>query len=211
MTLAEILSLSPIVPVVTLADPRRAEPLARALVAGGVPAIEITLRTPAALEAIAAAAGVPGAVIGAGTVRGGADIEAAAKAGARFAVSPGATPALIEASAGAPVPLLPGVATASEMMAWLERGQTLLKFFPAEILGGAAALKAYAGPFPGLRFCPTGGLSLASAPSYLALANVICVGGSWLTPEDLLARNDWAGIEALARATTARLARPALP
>jgi 2-dehydro-3-deoxyphosphogluconate aldolase/(4S)-4-hydroxy-2-oxoglutarate aldolase len=175
--------------------------MSRALVAGGVPAIEVTLRTPAALEAVRAiAAEVEGAVVGVGTVLGADDLRAAHEAGARFAVSPGATPRLLDAAAEIPLPLLPGAATASEAMALLERGYRHLKFFPAVPAGGARLLAAWAGPLPQLRFCPTGGISAASAGDFLALPNVLCVGGSWLTPADRLVAGDWAGIEALARA-----------
>jgi 2-dehydro-3-deoxyphosphogluconate aldolase/(4S)-4-hydroxy-2-oxoglutarate aldolase len=175
--------------------------MARALVAGGVPAIEVTLRTPAALEAVRAiAAEVEGAVVGVGTVLGETDLRAAYEAGARFAVSPGVTPRLLDAAEDVPLALLPGAATASEAMGLLERGYRHLKFFPAVPAGGARLLAAWAGPLPQLRFCPTGGISAASAAEFLALPNVLCVGGSWLTPADKLATGDWAGIEALARA-----------
>ena len=192
--------LAPVIPVVVIEDARAAVPMARALVAGGVPAIEVTLRTAAALEAVRAIASeVEGAVVGVGTVRGEADLRAAHGAGARFAVSPGATPRLLDAAEDVPLPLLPGAATASEAMALLERGYRHLKFFPAVPAGGARLLGAWAGPLPQLRFCPTGGISLASAGEFLALPNVLCVGGSWLTPADKLAAGDWAAIEALAR------------
>jgi len=193
--------LAPVIPVVVIEDARAAVPMARALVAGGVPAIEVTLRTAAALEAVRAiAAEVEGAVVGVGTVLGEADLLAAYDAGARFAVSPGATARLLDAAEQIPLPLLPGAATASEAMALLERGYRHLKFFPAVPAGGARLLAAWAGPLPQLRFCPTGGISVASAVDFLALPNVLCVGGSWLTPADRLATGDWAGIEQLARA-----------
>ena len=193
--------VAPVIPVVVIADARAAVPMARALVAGGVPAIEVTLRTAAALEAVRAiAAEVEGAMVGVGTVLGEADLRAAYEAGARFAVSPGATSRLLDAAADIPLPLLPGAATASEAMALLERGYRHLKFFPAVPAGGAKLLAAWAGPLPQLRFCPTGGISAATAGEFLALPNVLCVGGSWLTPADKLAAGDWAGIEALARA-----------
>jgi 2-dehydro-3-deoxyphosphogluconate aldolase/(4S)-4-hydroxy-2-oxoglutarate aldolase len=196
-----------VIPVVVIDDPRAAVPMARALVAGGVPAIEVTLRTSAALEAVRAiAAEVEGAVVGVGTVLVEADLRAAQAAGARFAVSPGATAKLLDAAADIALPLLPGAATASEAMALLERGYTQLKFFPALPAGGARLLAAWAGPLPQLRFCPTGGISLANAAEFLALPNVLCVGGSWLTPADKLAAGDWAGIEQLAR--TAAALRP---
>ena len=193
--------LAPVIPVVVIEDARAAVPMARALVAGGVPAIEVTLRTAAALEAVRAIASeVEGAVVGVGTVLTQADLLAAYEAGARFAVSPGATARLLDAAEDIPLPLLPGVATASEAMALLERGYRHLKFFPAVPAGGARLLAAWAGPLPQLRFCPTGGISAASAADFLALPNVLCVGGSWLTPADRLAAGDWAGIEQLARA-----------
>ncbi|MBP1474859.1 bifunctional 4-hydroxy-2-oxoglutarate aldolase/2-dehydro-3-deoxy-phosphogluconate aldolase [Frateuria sp. MAH-13] len=192
---------APVIPVVVIEDARAAVPMARALVAGGVPAIEVTLRTAAALEAVRAiAAEVEGAVVGVGTVLSEADLRAAYEAGARFAVSPGATSRLLDAASDIPLPLLPGAATASEAMALLERGYRYLKFFPAVPAGGAKLLAAWAGPLPQLRFCPTGGISAATAGDFLALPNVLCVGGSWLTPADKLAAGDWAGIEALARA-----------
>ncbi|UGB38155.1 bifunctional 4-hydroxy-2-oxoglutarate aldolase/2-dehydro-3-deoxy-phosphogluconate aldolase [Frateuria soli] len=199
--IASTMRLAPVIPVVVIEDARAAVPMARALVAGGVPAIEVTLRTAAALDAVRAiAAEVEGAVVGVGTVLGEADLRAAHRAGARFAVSPGATPRLLDAAEDVPLPLLPGAATASEAMALLERGYRHLKFFPAVPAGGARLLAAWAGPLPQLRFCPTGGISAASAGEFLALPNVLCVGGSWLTPADKLATGDWAGIEALARA-----------
>ena len=193
--------LAPVIPVVVIEDARAAVPMARALVAGGVPAIEVTLRTAAALEAVRAIASeVEGAVVGVGTVLTQADLLAAYEAGARFAVSPGATARLLDAAEDIPLPLLPGAATASEAMALLERGYRHLKFFPAVPAGGARLLAAWAGPLPQLRFCPTGGISAASAADFLALPKVLCVGGSWLTPADRLAAGDWAGIEQLARA-----------
>ncbi|HET6806599.1 MAG TPA: bifunctional 4-hydroxy-2-oxoglutarate aldolase/2-dehydro-3-deoxy-phosphogluconate aldolase [Frateuria sp.] len=194
-----IMRLAPVIPVVVIEDASAAVPMARALVAGGVPAIEVTLRTAAALEAVRAiAAEVEGAVVGVGTVLAEADLRAAYEAGARFAVSPGATSRLLDAAEDMPLPLLPGAATASEAMLLLERGYRHLKFFPAVPAGGARLLAAWAGPLPQLRFCPTGGISAASAGEFLALPNVLCVGGSWLTPADKLAAGDWAGIEALA-------------
>ncbi|MGY3040928.1 2-dehydro-3-deoxyphosphogluconate aldolase/(4S)-4-hydroxy-2-oxoglutarate aldolase [Rhodanobacter sp. TND4EL1] len=196
--------LAPVIPVVVIHDARLAVAMARALVAGGTPAIEVTLRTPAALDAIRAiAAEVEGAVIGVGTVLTAKDLEAAHRAGARFAVSPGISPRLLDAADDSALPLLPGVATASEAMALLERGYRHLKFFPAVPAGGHKLLGAWASPLPQIRFCPTGGISLASAPDFLGLPNVICVGGSWLTPADKLAAGDWAGIELLAREAAA--------
>jgi 2-dehydro-3-deoxyphosphogluconate aldolase/(4S)-4-hydroxy-2-oxoglutarate aldolase len=182
-------------------------PLARALLAGGIRSIEITLRTPAALDAIrAVAAGIAEMAVGAGTVLGAADLEAAAHAGAHFAVSPGSTPALLAAAAAQGLPWLPGAATASEVMALREAGYRLLKFFPAAAAGGAALLRSLHGPLPDVRFCPTGGIGLESAPAWLALPNVVCVGGSWLTPGERLRASDWDAIEALAR-HAANLAR----
>jgi 2-dehydro-3-deoxyphosphogluconate aldolase / (4S)-4-hydroxy-2-oxoglutarate aldolase len=192
--------LAPVIPVVIIEDASHAVPMARALVAGGVPAIEVTLRTPAALDAIRAIANeVEGAVVGVGTVLTAKDLHAAEQAGARFAVSPGVSPNLLAAADDSALPLLPGVATASEAMTMLERGYRHLKFFPAVPAGGAKLLGAWASPLPQLRFCPTGGISLLSAPDFLALPNVLCVGGSWLTPNDKLKGGDWNGIEQLAR------------
>ncbi|GLQ50849.1 bifunctional 4-hydroxy-2-oxoglutarate aldolase/2-dehydro-3-deoxy-phosphogluconate aldolase [Dyella flava] len=192
--------LAPVIPVVIIDDARHAVPMARALVAGGIPAIEVTLRTPAALDAIRAiAAEVEGAVVGVGTVLTPKDFHAAEQAGARFAVSPGVSPNLLAAADDSALPLLPGAATASEAMTLLERGYRYLKFFPAVPAGGAKLLGAWASPLPQLRFCPTGGISLTSAPDFLALPNVFCVGGSWLTPNDKLKGGDWSGIEQLAR------------
>ncbi|MFI6318399.1 bifunctional 4-hydroxy-2-oxoglutarate aldolase/2-dehydro-3-deoxy-phosphogluconate aldolase [Nonomuraea sp. NPDC050556] len=194
-----LLDLAPVVPVVVIEDVGTAVPMARALVAGGLPVIEVTLRTACALEAIAAiAAEVPGAVVGAGTIRTSDDISASVKAGATFLVSPGTTPSLVDALLASGVPFLPGAATASEVMALAERGIKELKFFPAEAAGGLPYLKSLAGPIPDIRFCPTGGITPATAPAYLALPNVGCVGGSWLTPADALATGDWARIERLA-------------
>lgn len=198
------LSLAPVVPVLVIDDARTAVPLARALVRGGLKAIEVTLRTDAALEAIARVAGeVEGAVPGVGTVLTAGQLGAAVKAGAKFAVSPGGAPALFDAADDADIPLLPGAATACEVMAALERGYRFQKFFPAGQAGGAAYLKALASPLQGVRFCPTGGVNLANAPDYLALGNVICVGGSWVAPKDMVAEANWDGIEALARAAVA--------
>lgn len=198
--IATTMRLAPVIPVVVIDDARAAVPMARALVAGGIPTIEITLRTPAALEAIRAiAAEVEGAVVGCGTALTARDLQAARQAGARFAVSPGTSPRLLDAADDCELALLPGVATASEAMALLERGYRHLKFFPAVPAGGHKLLGAWASPLPQIRFCPTGGISLSSAPDFLALPNVLCVGGSWLTPADKLAAGDWAGIERLAR------------
>ena len=198
--IAGILALAPVVPVVVVDDAAHAVPMAKALVAGGIRAIEVTLRTLAALDAIrAVTAEVEGAVVGVGTVLDGTQLEAARKAGARFAVSPGASPRLLDAADEHDLPLLPGAATAGEAMTLLERGYRHLKFFPAVPAGGARLLAAWASPLPQIRFCPTGGISLANAPEFLALPNVACVGGSWLTPKDKLETGDWSGIERLAR------------
>lgn len=199
-----VLDLAPVVPVVVVRDAADAVPLARALVAGGLPAIEVTLRTPAALDAIRAIAGaVPEAVVGAGTVLTPGQVTESVAAGARFLVSPGWTDVLLEAMRASGVPFLPGVSTTSEVVALLERGVREMKFFPAQAAGGTAYLKSLAGPLPQARFCPTGGIGLGSAPDYLALPNVGCVGGSWMLPEDAIAAKDWARIEALAREAAA--------
>ena len=198
--LERTLGLGPVVAVVVIERLADAVPMARALVAGGVRAIEVTLRTPVALEAMRAiAAEVEDAEVGAGTVLTPADLAAAEAAGARFAVSPGATATLTAAAAHSALPWLPGVATASETMALIEHGHRFLKLFPAEAAGGVALLRGLGGPLPGVRFCPTGGITPGSAGAYLALPNVACVGGSWLAPADRMAAGDWAGIEALAR------------
>ncbi|MFD5357360.1 bifunctional 4-hydroxy-2-oxoglutarate aldolase/2-dehydro-3-deoxy-phosphogluconate aldolase [Streptomyces sp. NPDC058657] len=206
-----VLDSAPVVPVVVLDDVRDAVPLARALVAGGLPGIEVTLRTPAALDAIRAIADeVPGAVVGAGTVISPAGVADCVAAGARFLVSPGWTDSLVGAMRESGLPFLPGVSTTSEVVALLERGITAMKFFPAEAAGGTAYLKSLAGPLPQARFCPTGGITPASAPSYLALPNVGCVGGTWMLPADALAARDWDRVERLAREAAA-LPRPVRP
>jgi 2-dehydro-3-deoxyphosphogluconate aldolase/(4S)-4-hydroxy-2-oxoglutarate aldolase len=187
-----------VVPVVVLDRLSDAVPVAQALVAGGIPVIELTLRTPVALDAIRAIASeVPGITVGAGTVTSPALAKQAYDAGAQFLVSPGATPALLAGMQETGLPFLPGTASVSEVLAALEAGCTELKFFPAEASGGAAYLKSVASVVPTARFCPTGGITAASAPSYLALGNVGCVGGSWLTPADALAAGDWARVTAL--------------
>ena len=195
--------MAPVIPVLVIEDIAHALPLAQALVAGGLPVLEVTLRTDCALDAIAAMAGVDGAVVGAGTVLDAQQMEAAAKAGARFAVSPGATPAVIDAARVQEMPLLPGAQTCSEVMTLLEQGYTVQKFFPAESIGGASALKSIGGPLPQVIFCPTGGISAALAPDYLRLPNVACVGGSWVAPRDAMLRGDWQAITELARAASA--------
>jgi len=195
-----IAALAPIIPVLVVEDAAHARPLAQALVAGGLPALEVTLRTPAALDVIREMAQVPGGVVGAGTLLTPADVRAAKAAGATFGVSPGATDTLLQACEDEDLPLLPGAATASEAMALLERGYDMLKFFPAEASGGAPALKSIGAPIPQIAFCPTGGVTPENAPDYLALPNVVCAGGSWVAPKDAVAAGDWARVEALARA-----------
>jgi len=198
----DICKMAPIVPVLVVRDVLHARPLAEALVAGGLPALEVTLRTDAALEVIAEMAKVEGGVVGAGTLLTPDDVKAAVDAGAEFGVSPGATDALLRAAEDADLPLLPGAATASEAMRLLERGYDMLKFFPAEASGGAPALKSLASPLPQIRFCPTGGVSPANAESYLSLPNVVCAGGSWVAPDEMVRKGDWAGIAELARAAS---------
>ncbi|MET7744162.1 bifunctional 4-hydroxy-2-oxoglutarate aldolase/2-dehydro-3-deoxy-phosphogluconate aldolase [Streptomyces sp. NPDC005385] len=201
---ASVLDLAPVVPVVVVADAADAVPLARALVAGGLPAIEVTLRTPAALDAIRAiAAEVPDAVVGAGTVLTPGHVAEAVAAGAGFLVSPGWTDVLLDAMKSSGVPFLPGVSTTSEVVALLERGVREMKFFPAQAAGGTAYLGSLAGPLPQARFCPTGGIGLDTAPDYLALPNVGCVGGSWMLPSDAVAARDWQRVERLAREASA--------
>lgn len=199
--------IAPVIPVLVIEDPAHARPLAEALVAGGLPMLEVTLRTPAALEAIRLMAEVEGGIVGAGTLLTPADVAAAKAAGAKFGVSPGATARLLDACEAADLPTLPGAATASEMMALIERGYSTAKFFPAETAGGVSGLKSLGSPLPQLSFCPTGGITPANAPDYLRLPNVLCVGGSWVAPKALLEKGDWAAITELARAAAA-LPRP---
>ncbi|MEU5075204.1 bifunctional 4-hydroxy-2-oxoglutarate aldolase/2-dehydro-3-deoxy-phosphogluconate aldolase [Streptomyces asoensis] len=200
---ASVLDLAPVVPVLVVEDVADAVPLARALVAGGLPAIEVTLRTPVALDAVRAISGaVPEAVVGAGTVITPAQVTACGEAGARFLVSPGWTEALLTAMRASGVPFLPGVSTTSEVVALLERGVRDMKFFPAQAAGGTAYLRSLAGPLPQARFCPTGGIGPDNAPEYLALPNVGCVGGSWMVPADAVAARDWTRVERLARAAS---------
>lgn len=199
----KICALAPIVPVIVVKEIAHAVPLAQALVKGGLPALEVTLRTPCALDAIRAMADVEGGVVGAGTLITPADVKAAKAAGAKFGVSPGATDTLVKACEDEGLPLLPGAVTASEVMAMLEKGFDMLKFFPAATSGGAAAIKALGGPLPQVTFCPTGGISLSNAGDYLSLKNVACAGGSWVAPDNLVQAGDWAGIEALAREAAA--------
>ena len=204
MNIDPILDAGPVIPVIVIEHIEDALPLARALVRGGLRVLEVTLRTPAALDAIRAMRAVEGAIVGAGTVLGQAQYDAAIEAGAQFVVSPGLTDALVAlAAARGEVPLLPGVATASEVMRAREVGYTRLKFFPAESSGGVATLEGFASVFPDVRFCPTGGISSDSATRYLALANVACVGGSWPMPAEAMAQRDWGRIERLASATAA--------
>lgn len=199
----KICTLAPVIPVLVVHDPAIAQPLAKALVAGGLPALEVTLRTPAALEVIAEMAKVEGGVVGAGTLLSPKDVTDAIAAGAKFGVSPGATDTLLTACEAADLPLLPGAATSTEVMRLLERGYRVQKFFPAEANGGAPALKAIGAPLPQVRFCPTGGVTPANAPSYLGLSNTLCVGGSWVAPQALIDASDWEGITDLARAVAA--------
>jgi 2-dehydro-3-deoxyphosphogluconate aldolase/(4S)-4-hydroxy-2-oxoglutarate aldolase len=194
----DIVRQAPVVPVLAVSEIDDAVPLAESLVAAGLPVLEITLRTPIALEVIRRMRSVPGAIVGAGTVLTAADLAAVEAAGASFAISPGGTDSLYDASKHAGIPLLPGIATASELMRGLEHGWTRFKFFPAESSGGIPALKGFAGPFAQVKFCPTGGIDAAKAPGYLALPNVITVGGSWMVPGDALKARDWARIGDLA-------------
>ncbi len=196
---SRICRLAPVISVLTVNNARMAGRLANALVNGGLPVLEVTLRTPAALDAIRAMTKVEGSVVGAGTVLTPADIRAAKAAGAAFGVSPGATERLLSAAETEGFPIIPGSATASEAMRLLERGYTVQKFFPAEASGGAPALKSLAAPLPQIKFCPTGGINMDNVGSYLALENTICVGGSWVAPDDLVSRGRWNDIEALAQ------------
>ncbi|VFR48992.1 4-Hydroxy-2-oxoglutarate aldolase @ 2-dehydro-3-deoxyphosphogluconate aldolase [plant metagenome] len=200
LTAGDVLGDAPVIPVIVLDDPELAAPLARALLAGGIRMLEVTLRTPRALDCIGAIArDVPEAIVGAGTLRCAADASAARRAGARFGVSPGFTPAIGRACQELALPLVPGVATSSEILAATEAGFRALKFFPAMQAGGMALLKAWQGPFGDIVFCPTGGIHAGNAADFLALDNVACVGGSWLVPADALAARDWPRITALAR------------
>ncbi len=194
-----IAALAPIIPVLVVEEAAQAQPLAQALVDGGLPALEVTLRTPAALEVIAEMARVEGGVVGAGTLLTPQDVENAKEAGAQFGVSPGATAKLIDACVANELPLLPGAATATEVMALYEQGFDMLKFFPAEASGGAPALKAIGAPIPQVAFCPTGGVSPENAKTYLGLSNVICAGGSWVAPKAAVTSGNWAEITRLAR------------
>lgn len=204
LTPQDVMTLTPVLPVVTIEDAGKAVELARVLLASGINTIEVTLRTPAALDAIREIAqGAPEMVVGAGTVLSADDLDAAIEAGARYALSPGGTPKLMKAARKRSIPFIPGVATSSEIQRGIELGYTHFKLFPAEQLGGVATLKALAGPLPNVRFCPTGSITAEKAPSYLALPNVLCVGGSWIAPADKINAGDWAGIEAAAKAAVA--------
>jgi 2-dehydro-3-deoxyphosphogluconate aldolase/(4S)-4-hydroxy-2-oxoglutarate aldolase len=198
--LEPIVTAAPVIPVLIVEDAAVAVPLARALVAGGLKAVEITLRTGAALDAIERIAGeVEDAVVGAGTVLSKGQLISSARAGAQFIVSPGYNTDLLKAADDSPVPVMLGASTASEVMTLMDAGYTIQKFFPAEPAGGVAYLKALASPLPAIRFCPTGGIDARNAAAYLALDNVICVGGSWVAPREAVAGGDWGRIEALAR------------
>lgn len=202
--ISAVLADGPVIPVIVIEDVAHAVPLARALVAGGVRVLEVTLRTKAGLESMRRMLGeVPEAIVGAGTVLTGAQLEEVAGIGAAFAVSPGATETLLDAAQDSPVPLLPGTATASEVMQVLERGYEYMKLFPAEAAGGVELLSSLASPLPAAKFCPTGGIDPEKAKRYLALPNVVCVGGSWLVPRDALRQGDWARVTDLARGTSA--------
>ncbi len=200
MLTRDLMLLAPVIPVIVIDDLRHAVPMARALVAGGIRVLEVTMRTPVALDAVRAIAGeVPDAIVGVGTVTQTKHFTEAKNAGAQFAVTPGLTRDLARAAIDMALPLLPGVMTPSDIIAALNEGFTALKFFPATAAGGTTMLKALAGPFADVAFCPTGGITVATAPDFLALNNVKCVGGSWLTPKNLMDANDWSGIEKLAR------------
>lgn len=203
MTLLEIMRSASVIPVIAIDDPSHAVPLAKALVAGGIRVLEVTLRTEHGLQAIRDMSAVEGAIVGVGTLTQPQEFEAARDAGAVFGVSPGLTAAMIEAAKKSGLPLLPGVMTPSEVMAAREQGFKQLKLFPAVPAGGVGMLNAIAGPLPDVTFCPTGGISIETAPKFLACKNVACVGGSWLTPKDLIAKGDWAGITELAKAASA--------
>ncbi len=194
----KLCGLAPVIPVIVVKDVAHAKPLAEALVAGGLPVLEVTLRTPVALDAIREMATVEGGVVGAGTLLSAADVKAAVEAGAKFGVSPGATDELLDAVEAADLPTLPGVATSTESMRLLARGYTVQKFFPAEANGGAKALKAIGAPLLAAKFCPTGGISMKNVGDYLSLSNTLCVGGSWVAPLDLMEKGDWKAIEELA-------------
>ncbi|MEM7774109.1 MAG: bifunctional 4-hydroxy-2-oxoglutarate aldolase/2-dehydro-3-deoxy-phosphogluconate aldolase [Pseudomonadota bacterium] len=203
LSIQDICNLAPVVPVLVIDNPDKAVPLAKALVAGGLKALEVTLRTPGALTAVRAMAeAVPEAVVGVGTLRSAEAVREAVSAGARFGVSPGLSSSILDAAETAGLPMLPGVATPSEAMAAAERGFEILKFFPAEANGGVSVLKAWASPLSGLRFCPTGGVNAKNASDYLALPNVVCVGGSWVAPQQAIDEDNWAEITALSKSAS---------
>jgi 2-dehydro-3-deoxyphosphogluconate aldolase/(4S)-4-hydroxy-2-oxoglutarate aldolase len=205
---AEVLRQGPVVPVMVIHKLEHAVPLANALLAGGIRVLEITLRTPVAVESIRAIRReVPDAIVGAGTVTRGEELDAVAEAGAVFAISPGVTAELLDAANRGPIPLIPGIATISELMTGMARGYDHFKFFPAEAAGGVKMLQAIAGPFPRITFCPTGGITAANYREYLALPNVACVGGSWVAPQGAIEAGDWARITALAREAVGRSGR----
>ena len=208
VALRAMLSLAPVIPVIILDDVAAARPMAEALVAGGLPILEVTLRTRNALKVIEEMSKVTGAIVGSGTVRNAEHMRQSVDAGCRFMVSPGASPRLLDDADDIAIPLLPGIGTPTEAMAAAERGYSFLKFFPAEAMGGAPVLKAFASPLPDIIFCPTGGIDYQKAQVYLALPNVICVGGSWIIPGDAVAAGDFVRIEELAR-EAAGLKRPA--
>lgn len=198
-------AIAPVIPVLVVEDAGIAQTLAAALIDGGLPVLEVTLRTPDALNVISEMAQVKGAIVGAGTLLSPDDVEAAKSAGATFGVSPGSTDAVLDACEANDLPLLPGASTATEVMRLLERGYTAQKFFPAEVCGGVAALKSIAGPIPQVQFCPTGGISLENAQNYLDLPNVLCVGGSWVVPKSKVERSDWDGIRTIAQNTVRQI------
>ncbi len=208
MTLEQLMRTASVIPVLKIEDLATAVPLAKALVAGGLPVLEVTLRTPVALEAIAAMSEVEGAIVGVGTITMAEQFDLAKQAGSVFAVTPGLSPALIEAAPNAGMPLLPGVMTPSELITAVESGFNLLKLFPAQVAGGVGMLKSMAGPFADVGFCPTGGVSLDNMTEFLAQPNVLCVGGSWLAPNHLLQKKDWASITQLAQAAVNKAANP---
>jgi 2-dehydro-3-deoxyphosphogluconate aldolase/(4S)-4-hydroxy-2-oxoglutarate aldolase len=199
MTLEQIMRAGPVIPVLKVEDPEIAVPLANALVAGGLPVLEVTLRTQAAMEVIAAMSEVAGAIVGVGTITRPEQFALAKQAGSVFAVTPGLSPALVEAAPAAGMPVLPGVMTPSELITAVEAGFDLLKLFPAQVAGGVAMLKSLAGPFAEVGFCPTGGVTPSNMTDFLAQPNVLCVGGSWLAPPDLVQNGDWDGIKQLAQ------------
>jgi len=208
ITPLEILKNGPVMPVIVIENIDHAVPLARALVAGGIKVLEITLRSEVAVEAIRRVSSeVPEAIVGAGTVITPEDLQAVTEAGAIFAISPGLTPALLTAANRGPIALIPGISTASELMVGMEKGYTEFKFFPAEAAGGVSMLKSIGGPFPQITFCPTGGISLKNFNKYLALDNVACVGGSWIVPNNSIEQEDWQSITALARDAVERAAK----